>query len=289
MREIEPRHGRWRRHRHALGEIDAGVLGCVEQIEDGALLGVIGLRRIAGRRANAAIFFRDEIVIPKRLFRRIAPELAPHLRVHRFGERFRQTIAERLGHDGRVIVIGALKADSNLFFANPRRHREGADIIGRPVLCDEISEREIAFGAARRPLVHLLAQREETCLLLRAPLVFPKHDVIAIAISGPKADHARSAHPFLSDELIQHRARIFIERTRRLADDVVLQDIRIAPDQIPRRKERRPIDVRHKLFERVFGVAAHAEEARLHRRKLQLRRTLARFRDRHTRPLVLPR
>ena len=67
MREIETADGRWRRHRQALGEIHAGALARFEQIEERALLGVIGLRRIAGRRADAAILLGDEIVGAQRL------------------------------------------------------------------------------------------------------------------------------------------------------------------------------------------------------------------------------
>ena len=33
-----------------------------EQIEQRALLGVVGLRRIAGRRTDAAIFFGDQLL-----------------------------------------------------------------------------------------------------------------------------------------------------------------------------------------------------------------------------------
>ena len=59
MREVEAAHAGPGVHRHAFGEIDACVLRCVEQIEDRALLSVVGLRRIAGRRADAAILLGD--------------------------------------------------------------------------------------------------------------------------------------------------------------------------------------------------------------------------------------
>src|SRR4029450_6002500 len=49
VREVEAGDGRARPHRVALGELDAGLALCVEQAEDGALLGVVGLRGIAGR------------------------------------------------------------------------------------------------------------------------------------------------------------------------------------------------------------------------------------------------
>jgi len=39
-----------------------------------AFLGMVGLRRIAGRRANAAVFFRDQILGRQRLVGRVAPQ-----------------------------------------------------------------------------------------------------------------------------------------------------------------------------------------------------------------------
>src|SRR5262249_29782157 len=48
-------------HRKAFRQAHADPPLAVEQTKKGRLLGMIGLRRIAGRRANAAIFFGDEI------------------------------------------------------------------------------------------------------------------------------------------------------------------------------------------------------------------------------------
>ena len=61
MAEIEPAHRGARPHRKALGQLDANVALGFEQIEQRCLLAVLGLRRIAGRRADATIFFRDEV------------------------------------------------------------------------------------------------------------------------------------------------------------------------------------------------------------------------------------
>src|SRR5262245_3934057 len=58
MAEVEAADRRAWPHREAFCQLYADVLA-VEQFEQGAFLGVIGLRRIAGRGTNAAIFLRD--------------------------------------------------------------------------------------------------------------------------------------------------------------------------------------------------------------------------------------
>ena len=61
MREIEAADGCGGSHCTRFGQLHAEALG-VQQIEDGALLGVIGTRRISGRGADAAIFLGDHFV-----------------------------------------------------------------------------------------------------------------------------------------------------------------------------------------------------------------------------------
>ena len=82
----------------------------VEQAEQRRLLGVVGLGRIAGRRADAAIVLGDQLLGRKGLVGRVAPELAPHARVQRLGEGLGQPVGERLDEDRGIVVVGALEA-----------------------------------------------------------------------------------------------------------------------------------------------------------------------------------
>ena len=61
MRKVEAADAAAGKHGEALGEADAGALLGVEQGPDRALLGVVGLRGIAGRGADAAVFFADQL------------------------------------------------------------------------------------------------------------------------------------------------------------------------------------------------------------------------------------
>src|SRR5690606_32422278 len=73
--EVEAADGGRRRHREVLGEGGARVGLGVEEAEERDLLGVIGLGRVAGGRADAAVALADEVVVREVLLRRVAPEL----------------------------------------------------------------------------------------------------------------------------------------------------------------------------------------------------------------------
>src|SRR4030095_14571672 len=102
--EIESAYGGARPHREALGELDADATLAVEQAEQLALLGVVGLRRIARRRTDAAIFLGDEFHAAQALLRRIGPELrAPALgQPRRKGSG--EPVGQRLDHDRRIVI-----------------------------------------------------------------------------------------------------------------------------------------------------------------------------------------
>ena len=73
MGEIKTADARGRVHREMLGQMDARRRLGFEQIEKDSLFGVIGTGRIAGGGADAAIFFRDQIVGRKMLLAAVAP------------------------------------------------------------------------------------------------------------------------------------------------------------------------------------------------------------------------
>jgi hypothetical protein len=96
-----------------------------------------------------------------------------------------------------------------------------------------------------------------------AGLVGPDHDVVAVGIGGPEADDPLGREPFLLDDPLQHRLRVLEQILRRLADDLVLQDQRIAADQFPAGEEGRPVDVVGEVLQIPAVEGAHAEEGRL--------------------------
>ena len=82
----------------------------VEQAEQRRLLGVVGLRGIAGGRADAAIGFADQVVRREGLVRRVAPELPAHALVHALGEGLGKAVGQRLDQDRGIVVVGAREA-----------------------------------------------------------------------------------------------------------------------------------------------------------------------------------
>src|SRR5262249_26254096 len=77
MAKIEPAYGRAWPHCVAFGQLHADALA-LEQSEQRALFGVVGLRRIARRRTDAAILLGDELLMAERLIRGVAPEFLAH-------------------------------------------------------------------------------------------------------------------------------------------------------------------------------------------------------------------
>ena len=71
MGEVEAADARRGVHREALGELDAGGALGVEQLEERALLGVVGLGGVAGRGADAAVLFVDQVFVRELL---VAPK-----------------------------------------------------------------------------------------------------------------------------------------------------------------------------------------------------------------------
>src|SRR5499427_5767552 len=67
MAEVESADGGTGPHGEALGKLEADAPLAVEQRKQARLLAVVGLRGIAGRRANAAVFFSDHLHVAERL------------------------------------------------------------------------------------------------------------------------------------------------------------------------------------------------------------------------------
>ena len=114
MPDIETRDRGSRPHRHGFRQFDPGRFGRLQQIEQGPLFGMIGLRRIAGRGANAGIAFGDQFLIAEILARGIAPMRAADAFMHHLGKRLGETIRQRLHHDRGIIVGLGLEAGGDL-------------------------------------------------------------------------------------------------------------------------------------------------------------------------------
>src|SRR3984957_14877980 len=165
-------------HGKAFGQPHADRALAVEQLEQSRFLGVVGLRRIAGRRADAAIFFGDQFVACERLVGGVGPKFLAHALVHPLGGSFGEAVGQRLGHDRGIIVVGVLEALGDGFLADAGGHREGADIIGKAAGAwrDEIGERYIGAAFAAR---ELLAQRMQRGDRPAARFIIENENIVA--------------------------------------------------------------------------------------------------------------
>ena len=251
---------------------------------------MVGLRRIAGSRADADVFLGNQLRGRERFARRIAPELSAHALVHALGERLGEPIGQRLDHDGGIIVVGVLEAIRQIILAQSRGDDERADVILDCALDrgDEIGQREIGPALA---LCRLLAQAVQDRDGFLAGFVGEQRDVVADAVRGPEADRGRGAERALVDEALQHRPRVLIKTARRDAVFLVLENRRKSSRELPGRKKRRPVDVVDELAERVIGKCLGAEKARPRRRiarPVEFGRILPRRLEREPMPVLVP-
>jgi hypothetical protein len=202
-------------------------------------LAVLGLGGIAGRGADAAIFFRDQLVVGEIFVRRIAPIFLAHLFMHAFGEGFGQTVGQGAQQDGGVIVLGRFEALDVLVFAEARRHDKAADIIGHADGRDEIGQRQI--GAARLAR-HLLAQCVQRLDGEFPRLVAIDENIVAIVgrtVGRPEADGGAGLSHWPS-MILASILRIGEQIAGGLADLFVGENGGIGPGQFPGLEEGRP-------------------------------------------------
>jgi len=118
---------------------------------------VVGTGRVTWGRSDAAVFFRNEIIVAEGLIRRETPELAAHAFVHVFGKGLGEAVSECLQQDRGIVVVVSLEARQMFFDADAGGDCEAADPVRFVELfrCDEIGQAEIgAFDG----LVDLLTQ-----------------------------------------------------------------------------------------------------------------------------------
>jgi len=100
----------------------------VEEIEEGLLLGVVRLSRVARRRPDAGISLADQLLPGESLLRSVTPELPAHAFVQALGKRLGEAVGKHLEHDRLVIIMARLElGDARLDAA--RAYGEGADPI----------------------------------------------------------------------------------------------------------------------------------------------------------------
>ncbi len=100
MADIETGDRRTRPHGIALRQHHTRLVCRIQKAEERVLLRMIGLGRIAGRRANTGVCLSNKVLTAEALIRRIAPELLAHPFMHALGKGFRETIGQRLHQNG---------------------------------------------------------------------------------------------------------------------------------------------------------------------------------------------
>ncbi len=189
--------------------------------------------------------------------------------MHRFGERFGQTVGERLEHDRAVVVEVGQELLLLHVDAETGRHREHADVIGnaRVFRRNEIGERAVRPHHAIDDGPHaLLTQIVPSHRHPRARFVRVDLDVVvADGVRGQQRNHAARRQPAALDQSREHRLGIREHAPRRFADDLIVENRGIGAGEIPRLEERAPVDVLGQLVQIVVLEHAPADERRFRR------------------------
>jgi len=173
---------------------------------------VVRAGRVAGRGADAGVFFGVQVFQRQAGVVGVAPEFAANARVQVFGEGFSQTVGERFDHDGVVIVMRGFKAGDMRVEIQTAGDGEHADVITRP-LPRPLSQSARGDKVGQRP-VHLACG-----FLVLLAQGMPGHqriarfrrvdfDVVAHAGGREQPVHAASAHPVFRNHLFEHRLRV---------------------------------------------------------------------------------
>mmetsp|Transcript_55188 Transcript_55188/g.146427 ORF Transcript_55188/g.146427 Transcript_55188/m.146427 type:complete len:1471 (+) Transcript_55188:155-4567(+) len=261
--EAERRDRRGRQHGERVGQLNADLLVRLDQFPHERLLGVVGLRRVAGRRADALILGLEHVVVRQLLVGRVAPELLAHLVVQELGKGLGEAVGDGLHHDALVVVVLAAQLGADVLAAEAGRDGERANVVrlARVLGRHEVRER-VADGVLA---LLLLAKRVEGAELRARPVGVVHLDVVADRVRRPDADHAVGLEHLLLDDLFDELHRVCVQLLGLLADRLVVEELRVSAvgvlaAQLPYLEEGVPVDVRQQLLEVVVDVLLEAEE-----------------------------
>ena len=91
---------------------------------------MLGTGWIARRGTDAAILLGDQRVIVQAFIRGVAPEFLAHTRMQQFGKGLRQTVGQRLQHNGAVVIVLFFKCFHPRINADACGDCKAADIVG---------------------------------------------------------------------------------------------------------------------------------------------------------------
>eukprot|EP00053_Salpingoeca_punica_P018065 m.175524 g.175524 ORF g.175524 m.175524 type:complete len:1311 (+) comp17350_c0_seq2:4566-8498(+) len=276
-------------HGEGLGQLDAGLVD-VHQRPHGQLLRVVGLRRVAGRRADAGVLDLQQILGVELLVLAVSPVDLAHFLVEELGEGLGQTVGEGLGHDRAVVVVALLKGRTHLRAANAAGHGKNAEVVANARACrgDKVRQAHVRLRVVE--LLRLLAETKEAGLRRRARLVRVEEDVVLVdRVGGEDAEHGTRLQQLLVHNALQHGLGVVVQLLGLGADGGVVEDlrvvaVRVSTAQLPRLEKRLPVDVGQNAAELDAVEHLDTEEVGLVRRvaaEVNLQLLLAGHSQRH--------
>ena len=209
---------------------------------------------------NTAVLLGNQIIDGQGFLFAISPFSADPL-VQILGEGFRQSIRQRLGHDGIVLIVILLEFLRQLLRAMARGDSKSADGIHQPAGSgsNEISERHLRLASLA---LLLLAQCVKPGQFLNAGRVRVKDNIIAVAAGRIEAINRLGFEKFLFDNFSEQISSVGEQFACRRSSARIIEQIGVAAANLPGMEKRRPIDVRHQFRDRKIRQHPPSDEIR---------------------------
>eukprot|EP00760_Papus_ankaliazontas_P021524 PhM_4_TR18701/c2_g2_i1/m.7913 len=253
VREHKRRHRRRRHHGLVLRQADARRGLDVAQLPHCAHLRGIGLRGVAGGGADALVLLAEHGLGVEGLLLGVAPRRAADDGVDFLGEGLGETVGERLGHDGLVVVVVGLVHGAQLLAAEDADGELTEVVLSGALGGDEVGE---AHVLVRLLLLGLLAEAVEGRDRRRALLVGVHLDVVTDGVRGHELHDTTGLHELALHDLAEHDLSVVEDAAGLGAVLLVVEDlgvatVGVATADLPHGEEGAPVDAGGELLEGV--------------------------------------
>ena len=254
--EVESGDGAGGGHGHAFGEVDAGVFGGVEEVEEGAFFGVVGAGGVAGGGADALVFFFDHVGDGEGFVGAESPGVTGLL-MEEFGVGFGEAVAEGLDEDAVVVVVVGAVGGGDVVHFGACGDGEAADVVGETAV---VWGAEVGEGAVGGVVffLHLLPEEVEGGDGILVGVV--DVDIVAVAVGGEEAVDGTGGEEVFVDDALEELFGVVEDFAGAVAEFAFLfEHVGVGAVDIPGPEVGHPVDVGDELFE-GGGVGADAGE-----------------------------
>ena len=185
--------------------------------------------------------------------------------MHEFGKGFGKPVGQCLQDNTVVVVTCLFESPDMLIDADAGRYGKAADVICQSGFPWRDKIRQAVMRLAGW-LVFLLPQVIEGYQYNLAKIVTVYLNVVTNAVCREKPDDTPGRQPFFVNQTLKQGFCVSEERTRRLADPCIRQNVRKPATELPGIEKRHPVDVARQGFQGKIAEYPCSPETWLRRR-----------------------